>query len=133
MWFLQFKDNVKSNVRMDKERDRERLAAFKAEIADKEAQLPEFEKVFRKIGNSILSATAVECNNQIKINNELIDKVKEVSQGFAQAASFKAKEIDTEKDLIELKFEYSAPSTASLRGAIVIYIERVFGESVQYH
>ena len=62
VWVLQFKNGVKSNIRIEKEEGEQKLAAKKAELAEVEAQLPEFEKVFREAGNRILGEAAAECN-----------------------------------------------------------------------
>lgn len=132
MWVLQFKDGVKSNIRIKREEYAQKLATKKAELAEVEAQLPEFEKVFREVGNRILGETADECNALMKINNELINETKEVSRGFVEAQSFIAKEIK-DTNLVEMDFGYGGPTTANLTGTIYINFEKVFGESVRYH
>ena len=93
MWVLQFKNGVKSDIRIEREEGEQKLAAKKAELAGVEAQLPEFEKVFREVGNRILSKAADECNRLMRTNNELINKIKEISHGFVKAQSFIAKEL----------------------------------------
>ena len=93
VWVLQFKNGVKSNIRIEREEGEQKLADKKAELAGAEAQLPEFEKAFREVGNRILGEAANECNKLIKVNNDLINKIKEISHGFVKAQSFIAKEI----------------------------------------
>ena len=132
MWVLQFKDGVKSNIRIKREEDGQKLATKKAELAEVEAQLPEFEKVFREVGDRILGEAADECNKLMKINNELINEIKEVSLGFVEAQSFIAKEIK-DTNVVEMNFGYSGPTTANLTGTIYVNFEKVFGESVRYH
>ena len=132
VWVLQFKNGVKSNIRIEKEEGEQKLAAKKAELAGVEAQLPEFEKIFREAGNRILGEAAAECNKLIKVNNDLITKIKEISHGFVEAKSFIAKEIK-DTDLFEMNFGYDGPTAADLTGTIYIHFERVFGESVDYH
>ena len=132
MWVLQFKDGVKSDIRIEREEDEQKLADKKAELAGVEAQLPEFEKVFREVGNRILSKVADECNRLMRTNNELINKIKEISHGFVKAQSFIAKEIK-DTDLFEMNFKYYGPTMSDLTGTIYISFEKVFGESVDYH
>lgn len=132
MWVLQFKDGVKSNIRIEREEDEQKLADKKAELANVEAQLPEFEKIFREVGSRILGEAAAECNRLIKINNELINKTKEISQGFVEVRSFIAKEI-ADTDLFEMDFKYYGPTMSDLKGTIYISFEKVFGESIDYH
>ena len=132
MWVLQFKDGVKSNIRIKREADEQKLAAKKAELAEIEAQLPEFERIFREAGNIILGKTADECNKLIKSNNKLINEIKDVSQGFVEAQSFIAKEIN-DADLVEMEFGYNGPTATNLTGTIYINVEEVFGESTRYH
>ena len=132
VWVLQFKNGVKSNIHIEKEEGEQKLAAKKAELAGVEAQLPEFEKIFKEVGNRILGEAAAECNKLMKINNDLITKIKEISHGFVEAKSFIAKEIkDTE--LFEMDFKYYGPTTLDLIGKIYISFKEVFGESVDYH
>ena len=132
MWVLQFKNGVKSDIRIEREEDEQKLADKKAELANVEAQLPEFEKIFREVGNRILSKAAAECNKLIKVNNELINKIKEISHGFVRAQSFIAKEIK-DTNLFEMEFNYYGPTMSDLTGTIYISFEKVFGESVKYH
>lgn len=132
VWVLQFKNGVKSNIRIEKEEGEQKLATKKAELAGVEAQLPEFEKVFREVGNRILGEAAAECNKLIKVNNDLITKIKEISHGFVEAKSFIAKEIK-DTDLFEMNFGYDGPTALDLTGTIYIRFEKVFGESVDYH
>lgn len=132
VWVLQFKDGVKSNIRIEREENEQNLVAKKAELANVEAQLPEFEKIFREIGSRILGEAAAECNRLIKINNELINKTKEISQGFVEVRSFIAKEI-ADTDLFEMDFKYYGPTMSDLKGTVYISFEKVFGESVGYH
>ena len=132
MWVLQFKNGVKSDIRIEREEDEQKLADKKAELAGVEAQLPEFEKVFREVGNRILGEAANECNKLIKVNNELINKIKEISHGFVRAQSFIAKEIK-DTNLFEMEFNYYGPTMSDLTGTIYISFETVFGESVKYH
>ena len=132
MWVLQFKNGVKSDIRIEQEEDEQKLADKKAELANVEAQLPEFEKVFREVGNRILGEAADECNKLIKVNNELINKIKEISHGFVKAQSFIAKELK-DTDLFEMDFKYYGPTMSDLAGIIYISFEKVFGESVDYH
>ena len=133
MWVLQFfKDGVKSDIRIEREEDEQKLANKKAELAGVEAQLPEFEKIFREVGNRILGEAAAECNKLIKVNNELINKIKEISHGFVKAQSFIAKEIK-DTDLFEMDFKYYGPTMSDLAGIIYISFEKVFGESIDYH
>ena len=107
MWVLQFKDGVKSNIRIEREEDEQKLADKKGEAA-------------------------AECNRLMKINNKLITKIKEVSQGFVEARSFIAKEI-ADTDLFEMDFKYYGPTMSDLKGTIYISFEKVFGESIDYH
>ena len=132
MWVLQFKNGVKSDIRIEWEEDEQKLADKKAELAEVESQLPEFEKVFREVGNRILGEAANECNKLIKINNDLINKIKEISHGFVRAQSFIAKEIKN-TNLFEMGFEYYGPTMSNLTGTIYISFETVFGESIKYH
>ena len=132
VWVLQFKDGVKSDIRIEREEDEQKLAAKKAELANVEAQLPEFEKVFREVGNRILGEAANECNKLIKINNKLITKIKEISRGFVEAKSFIAKEI-ADNNLFEMEFKYYGPTMSDLAGTIYISFETVFGESIKYY
>ena len=132
VWVLQFKNGVKSNIRIEKEEGEQKLAAKKAELTGVEAQLPEFEKAFREVGNRILGEAAAECNKLMKANNDLINKIKEISHGFVEAKSFIAKEIK-DTDLFEMNFGYNGPTAADLTGTIYIRFEKVFGESVDYH
>ena len=132
VWVLQFKNGVKSNIRIEREEGEQKLAAKKAELAGVEAQLPEFEKAFREVGNRILGEVAAECNKLMKANNDLINKIKEISHGFIEAKSFIAKEIK-DTDLFEMNFGYNGPTAADLTGTIYIRFEKVFGESVDYH
>ena len=132
MWVLQFKDGVKSDIRIEREEGEQKLATKKAELAGVEAQLPEFEKVFREVGNRILSKAADECNRLMRTNNELINKIKEISHGFVKAESFIAKEIK-DTDLFEMDFKYYGPTMSDLTGTIYISFEKVFGESIDYH
>ena len=132
MWVLQFKNGVKSNIRIEREEGEQKLADKKAELAGAEAQLPEFEKAFREVGNRILGEAANECNKLIKVNNDLINKIKEISHGFVKAQSFIAKEIK-DTDLFEMDFKYYGPTMSDLTGTIYISFEKVFGESVDYH
>ena len=132
VWVLQFKDGVKSDIRIEREEGEQRLATKKAELAGVEAQLPEFEKIFREVGNRILGEAAAECNKLIKVNNDLINKIKEISHGFVKAQSFIAKEIK-DTDLFEMNFKYYGPTMSDLTGTIYISFEKVFGESVDYH
>ena len=132
VWVLQFKNGVKSNIRIEKEEGEQKLATKKAELAGVEAQLPEFEKVFREVGNRILGEAAAECNKLIKVNNDLVTKIKEISHGFVEAKSFIAKEIK-DTDLFEMNFGYDGPTALDLTGTIYIRFEKVFGESVDYH
>ena len=132
VWVLQFKNGVKSNIRIEREEGEQKLAAKKAELAGVEAQLPEFEKAFREVGNRILGEAAAECNKLMRTNNELTNKIKEISHGFVEAKSFIAKEIK-DADLFEMNFGYDGPTAADLTGTIYIRFEKVFGESVDYH
>ena len=132
MWVLQFKDGVKSDIRIEREEDEQKLTDKKAELAGVEAQLPEFEKVFREVGNRILGEAADECNKLMRTNNDLINKIKEISRGFVKAQSFIAKEIKN-TNLFEMNFEYYGPTMSDLTGTIYISFEKVFGESVKYH
>ena len=132
MWDLQFENGVKSDIRIEREEDEQKLADKKAELANVEAQLPEFEKVFREVGNRILGEATDECNKLIKVNNDLITKIKEISHGFVKAQSFIAKEIK-DTDLFEMSFKYYGPTMSDLTGTIYISFEKVFGESVRYH
>ena len=132
MWVLQFKDGVKSDIRIEREEDEQKLADKKAELANVEAQLPEFEKIFREVGNRILGEAAAECNKLMRTNNELINKIKEISHGFVRAQSFIAKEIK-DTNLFEMEFNYYGPTMSDLTGTIYISFETVFGESVKYH
>ena len=132
MWVLQFKNGVKSDIRIEREEDEQKLADKKAELANVEAQLPEFEKVFREVGNRILGEATDECNKLIKVNNDLITKIKEISHGFVKAQSFIAKEIK-DTNLFEMEFNYYGPTMSDLTGTIYISFEKVFGESVKYH
>ena len=132
MWVLQFKNGVKSDIRIEREEDEQKLADKKAELANVEAQLPEFEKVFREVGNRILGEAADECNKLMRTNNELINKIKEISHGFVRAQSFIAKEIK-DTNLFEMEFNYYGPTMSDLTGTIYISFEKVFGESVKYH
>lgn len=132
MWVLQFKNGVKSDIRIEREEDEQKLADKKAELANVEAQLPEFEKVFREVGNRILGEAAAECNKLMRTNNELINKIKEISRGFVSAQSFIAKEIK-DTNLFEMEFNYYGPTMSDLTGTIYISFEKVFGESVKYH
>ena len=132
MWVLQFKNGVKSDIRIEQEEDEQKLADKKAELANVEAQLPEFEKVFREVGNRILGEAAAECNKLMRTNNELINKIKEISHGFVRAQSFIAKEIK-DTNLFEMEFNYYGPTMSDLTGTIYISFETVFGESVKYH
>ena len=132
MWALQFKDGVKSDIRIEREEDEQKLADKKAELAGVEAQLPEFEKAFREVGNRILGEAADECNKLMRTNNELINKIKDISHGFVKAQSFIAKEIKN-TNLFEMNFEYYGPTMSDLTGTIYISFEKVFGESVKYH
>ena len=132
VWVLQFKDGVKSDIRIEREEDEQKLADKKAELAGVEAQLPEFEKVFREVGNRILGEAANECNKLIKINNKLITKIKEISRGFVEAKSFIAKEI-ADNNLFEMEFKYYGPTMSDLAGTIYISFETVFGESIKYY
>ena len=132
MWVLQFKDGVKSNIRIEQEEDEQKLADKKAELAGVEAQLPEFEKVFRETGNRILGEAAAECNKLMRANNELINKIKDISHGFVKAQSFIAKEIKN-TNLFDMDFNYYDPTISDLTGTIYISFETVFGESIKYH
>ena len=132
MWVLQFKNGVKSDIRIEREEDEQKLVDKKAELAGVEAQLPEFEKIFREVGNRILGEAAAECNKLMRTNNELINKIKEISHGFVKAQSFIAKEIK-DTDLFEMNFKYYGPTMSDLTGTIYISFEKVFGESVDYH
>ena len=132
MWVLQFKNGVKSDIRIEREEDEQKLADKKAELANVEAQLPEFEKIFREVGNRILGEAAAECNKLMRTNNELINKIKEISHGFVRAQSFIAKEIK-DTNLFEMEFNYYGPTMSDLTGTIYISFEKVFGESVDYH
>ena len=132
MWVLQFKNGVKSDIRIEREEDEQKLADKKAELAGVEAQLPEFEKVFREVGNRILGEAAAECNKLMRTNNELINKIKEISHDFVKAQSFIAKEIK-DTNLFEMEFNYYGPTMSDLTGTIYISFEKVFGESVKYH
>ena len=132
VWVLQFKNGVKSNIRIEKEEGEQRLAAKKAELAGVEAQLPEFEKIFKEAGNRILGEAAAECNKLIKVNNDLIAKIKEISHGFVEAKSFIAKEIK-DTDLFEMTFVYDGPTITDLTGKIYISFKEVFGEDVRYY
>ena len=132
VWVLQFKNGVKSNIRIEREDGEQKLAAKKAELAGVEAQLPEFEKIFKEVGNRILGEAAAECNKLIKVNNDLITKIKEISHGFVEAKSFIAKEIK-DTDLFEMDFKYYGPTMSDLAGIIYISFEKVFGESIDYH
>ena len=132
MWVLQFKNGVKSDIRIEREEDEQKLADKKAELANVEAQLPEFEKIFREVGNRILGEAAAECNKLMRTNNELINKIKEISHDFVKAQSFIAKEIK-DTNLFEMEFNYYGPTMSDLTGTIYISFETVFGESVKYH
>ena len=132
MWVLQFKNGVKSDIRIEREEDEQKLADKKAELANVEAQLPEFEKIFREVGNRILGEVAAECNKLMRTNNELINKIKEISHDFVKAQSFIAKEIK-DTNLFEMEFNYYGPTMSDLTGTIYISFEKVFGESVKYH
>ena len=132
MWVLQFKNGVKSDIRIEREEDEQKLTDKKAELAGVEAQLPEFEKIFREVGNRILDEAAAECNKLMRSNNELINKTKEISHGFVKAQSFIAKEIK-DTDLFEMDFKYYGPTMSDLTGTIYISFETVFGESIKYH
>ena len=132
VWVLQFKNGVKSNIRIEKEEGEQKLATKKAELAEVEAQLPEFEKAFREVGNRILGEAADECNKLMRTNNDLIAKIKEISHGFVEAKSFIAKEIK-DNDLFEMTFVYDGPTATDLTGKIYISFKEVFGESVDYH
>lgn len=132
VWVLQFKNGVKSNIRIEREEGEQKLADKKAELAEVEAQLPEFEKIFKEVGNRILGEAAAECNKLIKVNNDLITKIEEISHGFVKAQSFIAKEIK-DTDLFEMDFKYYGPTMSDLTGTIYISFEKVFGESIRYH
>ena len=132
MWVLQFKNGVKSDIRIEREEDEQKLTDKKAELANVEAQLPEFEKIFREVGNRILGEAAAECNKLMRTNNELINKIKEISHDFVKAQSFIAKEIK-DTNLFEMEFNYYGPTMSDLTGTIYISFEKVFGESVKYH
>ena len=132
MWVLQFKNGAKSDIRIEQEEDEQKLADKKAELAGVETQLPEFEKVFREVGNRILGEAAAECNKLMRTNNELINKIKEISHGFVRAQSFIAKEIK-DTNLFKMDFNYYGPTMSDLTGTIYISFETVFGESVKYH
>ena len=132
MWVLQFKNGVKSDIRIEREEDEQKLADKKAELANVEAQLPEFEKIFREVGNRILGEAAADCNKLMRTNNELINKIKEISHDFVKAQSFIAKEIK-DTNLFEMEFNYYGPTMSDLTGTIYISFEKVFGESVKYH
>ena len=132
VWVLQFKNGVKSNIHIEKEEGEQKLAAKKAELAGVESQLPEFEKIFKEVGNRILGEAAAECNKLMKINNDLITKIKEISHGFVEAKSFIAKEIK-DTDLFEMTFVYDGPTATDLTGKIYISFEEVFGEDVRYY
>lgn len=132
VWVLQFKNGVKSNIRIEQEEGEQKLVAKKAELAGVEAQLPEFEKIFKEVGNRILGEAAAECNKLIKVNNDLITKIKEISHGFVEAKSFIAKEIK-DTDLFEMNFGYDEPTAIDLTGKIYISFKEVFGEDVRYH
>ena len=132
VWVLQFKNGVKSDIRIKREEDEQKLADKKAELANVEAQLPEFEKIFREVGNRILGEAAAECNKLMRTNNELINKIKEISHDFVKAQSFIAKEIK-DTNLFEMEFNYYGPTMSDLTGTIYISFEKVFGESVKYH
>ena len=132
MWVLQFKNGVKSDIRIEREEDEQKLTDKKAELAGVEAQLPEFEKIFREVGNRILGEAAAECNKLMRTNNELINKIKEISHDFVKAQSFIAKEIK-DTNLFEMEFNYYGPTMSDLTGTIYISFEKVFGESVDYH
>ena len=132
MWVLQFKNGVKSDIRIEREEDEQKLADKKAELAGVETQLPEFEKIFREVGNRILGEAAAECNKLMRTNNELINKIKEISHDFVKAQSFIAKEIK-DTNLFEMEFNYYGPTMSDLTGTIYISFEKVFGESVKYH
>ena len=119
VWVLQFKNGVKSNIRIEKEEGKQKLAAKKAELAVVEAQLPEFEKAFREVGNRILGEAAAECNKLMKANNDLINKIKEISHGFIEAKSFIAKEIKG-TDLSDVAFWYKEPTATDFTGTINI-------------
>jgi hypothetical protein len=67
----------------------------------------------------------------LKSNNKLINEIKEVSQGFVEAQSFIAKEIN-DADLVEMEFGYNGPTATNLTGTIYINFEEVFGESIRY-
>ena len=131
VWVLQFKNGVKSNIRIEKEEGKQKLAAKKAELAEVEAQLPEFEKIFKEVGNRILGEAAAECNKLIRINNDLITKIEEISHGFVEAKSLIAKEIK-DNDLFEMTFVYDGPTVTDLTGKIHISFEEVFGEDIGY-
>ena len=128
---MQFKNGVKSNIRIEREDGEQKLAAKKAELAGVEAQLPEFEKIFKEVGNRILGEAAVECNKLIKVNNDLITKIEEISHGFVDAKSFIAKEIK-DNDLFEMTFVYDGPTVTDLTGKIHISFKEVFGEDIGY-
>ena len=132
MWVLQFKNGVKSDIRIEREEDEQKLTDKKAELANVEAQLPEFEKIFREVGNRILGEAAAECNKLMRTNNELINKIKEISHDFVKAQSFIAKEIK-DTNLFEMEFNYYGPTMSDLTGTIYISFEEVFGESIKYH
>lgn len=132
VWVLQFKNGVKSDIHIEKEESEQKLATKKAELAGVEAQLPEFEKIFREVGNRILGEAAAECNKLMKINNDLITKIKEISHGFVEAKSFIAKEIK-DTDLFEMTFAYDGPTATDLTGKIYISFKEVFGEDVRYY
>ena len=132
VWVLQFKNGVKSNIRIEQEEGEQKLATKKAELAGVEAQLPEFEKIFKEVGNRILGEAAAECNKLMKINNDLIAKIKEISHGFVEAKSFIAKEIK-DNDLFEMTFVYDEPTATDLTGKIYISFKEVFGEDVRYY
>ena len=131
VWVLQFKNGVKSNIRIEKEEGKQKLAAKKAELAEVEAQLPEFEKIFKEVGNRILGEAAVECNKLIRINNDLVTKIEEISHGFVEAKSLTAKEIK-DNDLFEMTFVYDGPTVTDLTGKIHISFKEVFGEDIGY-
>lgn len=131
VWVLQFKNGVKSNIRIEKEEGKQKLAAKKAELAEVEAQLPEFEKIFKEVGNRILGEAAAECNKLIKVNNDLITKIKEISHGFVEADSFIAEEIKG-TDLFEMTFQYKEPTAKDLTSKIYISFKEVFGKDVGY-
>lgn len=132
VWVLQFKDGVKSNIRIKQEEDEQKLADRKTELAEVEAQIPEFKRIFEETGNRIFSEVAKQANEQIRVNNKYLEEIKKVSNGFVDNISFTASEID-ETNTIKIDFYYSEPSTSNFNANFIVTIEEIFGKNTNYN